>query len=312
MTVTPVFNRTVPDRTIPYLTRDQFRCTPNPIDTQNLIRGGTQADQDAELDRLILEASGWCDNCAEQPLTAQLTTESLRAPVQADPALGKVLRLHPRQRPVVSVNGVSYGSDPGYLSTLNDLSRVWPEDQSVIIPLQATLAGGWSGPLQFGTARVGSRVYVALTYVAGYPVSTLTQAAATTDATLTVDDATGFRPGQTVRVEQGGAPTGQGSTQASLVQAKAVVQSADTTANTVTLTKPVGLAFATGAAVTAMPEEVQQACVYVVTALLKQRGSGALVMRGGNSGTVSKGDEPGAEEFDIAEGILAMYRPVVP
>jgi hypothetical protein len=35
-------------------------------------------------------------------------------------------------------------------------------------------------------------------------------------------------------------------------------------------------------------------------------------MRGGNSATVGKGDEPGAEEFDIAEAILSMYRPVVP
>lgn len=312
MTVQPVFNRTVPDRTIPYLTRDQYRCTPNPVDTQNLIRGGTQADQDAELDRLIREASGWCDSAAEQPLTAQVTTESMRAAVQNDPAFGKCLRLHPRQHPIITVNGVSYGSDPAYMSTLNDLSSVWPENQSVIVPLQATLAAGWSGPLQFGGAKVGSRVFVALTYVAGYAVTTLSQAALVTDTVLHVVDATGFMPGQLIRVEQGGAPTGQGSAQASLAQARPVVQSADTTANTVTLTAPIGTAFTSGAAVTAMPEEVQQACVYVVTALLKQRGSGALVMRGGNAGTVSKEDEPGAEEFDIAEAILALYRPVVP
>jgi hypothetical protein len=229
-----------------------------------------------------------------------------------DPDRGRCLRLHPRQHPIVSVNGVSFGSDPAYLSTLTDLSSVWPENQSVIVPLQAVLSAGWSGPLQFGGARAGSRVYVALTYVAGYAVSTLSGAVLATETVLPVADATGFMPGQLVRVEQGGAPTGQGSTQAALVQAKAVVLSADTIANTVTLSAPVGLAFQSGAAVTAMPEEVQQACVYVVTGLLKQRGSGALVMRGGNSATVGKGDEPGAEEFDIAEAILSMYRPVVP
>jgi hypothetical protein len=312
VTVTPVFNRTVPDQTIPYLTRDQYRCTPNPVDTQNLIRGGSQADQDAELDRLILEASGWCDNAAEQPLTAQLSTEGLRAAVQLDSSFGRVLRLHPRQSPVMAVTGVSFGVDAGHLTTLNDLSSVWVEDQSVIVPLQATLAAGWSGPLQFGGARAGSRVFVSMSYVAGYAVAQLRTAALAGDAVLQVTDATGFVPGQRFRVEQGGEPTGQGSTQTSLVQATPVVLSADTVAGTVTLTAPIGSAFAAGAAVTAMPAEVQQACVYVVTALLKARGSGSLASRGGSSGTVKGGDEPGAEEFDIAEAILAMYRPVVP
>jgi hypothetical protein len=74
------------------------------------------------------------------------------------------------------------------------------------------------------------------------------------------------------------------------------------------------VAFNPGAAVTGLPDEVEQACVYATTALLKQSGNGALVMRSGSSGTASKdsGNEPGAEEFDIAESILALYRPVAP
>jgi hypothetical protein len=306
MSIAPAYNRTTPDITVPYLTRDQYRCAPHAMDTQALIREGNQADQDAELDRIIMQASGWCDDCAEQPLTAQVSTESLRARVGPD---GK-LRLHPRQRPVVAVTGVQFGVDASLLSTLSDLSGVWVENQSVEIPLQSALSGGFSGPLQFGSARPGSRVVVALSYVAGYPVTVLATDAAPTDTTISVKDATGIIPGRALRLQQGGAPTTLGPAQTSLVNGRVLVQSVVN--NTVTLVGTVGQAFTAGAAVTAMPDEVEQACIYVVTALLKQSGNGALVMRSGNAGTVSKDDEPGAEEFDIAEAILANYRPVAP
>lgn len=309
MTLQPVYNRTLPDRTIPYITRDQYRASPTAMDTQNLIRNGAQADQDSELDRIILQASGWCDNMAEQPLTAQTTTETMRAPVASD----GTLRLHPRQHPIMAVTGASFGPDPANLSALSSLAAVWVENQSVILPMQTTLASGWTGPLQFGTARPGSRVYVALSYVAGYAVSTLTSAVLAAATVLPVKDATGFVPGQQVRIQQGGAPTGTGSAQTALAQTTGVVSSADLIAKTVTLTAPVGLGFEVGAAVTTLPEEVEQAAVYATTALLKQRGSGALVMRGGNSATVKKdGSQPGAEEFETAEAILAFYRPAVP
>jgi hypothetical protein len=279
------------------------------MDTQSLIRGGTQDDQDAELDRIIRQASGWCDGCAEQPLTAQATTEPMRVAVSPD----RTMRLHPRQHPIVSVSGISFGPDAANLSTLADLSSVWVENQSVVAPMTSLLAGGWTGPLQFGTARPGSRVYVSLSYVAGYAVTVLGGALTGTETVVPVVDVTGFMPGQQVRVEQGGAPSGAGSGQTPLTSTTVVVVSVDPVASTVTVTKPVGKAFAAGAAFTAMPEEVEQACIYVVTALLKQRGSGALVMRGGNAATVKQdGSEPGAEEFDMAEAILALYRPVVP
>ena len=306
--VNPAINQTIPDRTIPYLTRDQYRCEPTSQDTTNLIRGGGQADQDAELDRLILKASGWCDNAAEQPLTAQVTTETMRARV----APGGILRLHPRQHPIVQVNGVTFGPDASSMSTLNDLSGVWVEDQSIEVPLQAAIgSGGFTGPLQFGTARPGSRVRVALTYVAGYPVSTLPGTASSGATTVTLADATGFIPGTQIRLTQGGSPSGQGSAQQSLTQAVAVVQSV--AGNTLTLAAPLTASFTAGAGVSALPEELEQACILVVTALLKQRGSGALVMSGGRA-TVKKDDGgwPGAEEFAEAEAILALYRPVAP
>jgi hypothetical protein len=305
----PVYNRQVPDRTMPYLTRDQYRCSPTAMDTQSLIRGGQQADQDAELDRIIRQASGWCDGCAEQPLTAQATTEPMRVPVSSD----RTMRLHPRQHPVVAVTGISFGPDPANLSALADLSSVWVENQSVIAPMTSLLAGGWTGPLQFGTARPGSRVFVSLSYVAGYGVTVLSGPLTGVETVIPVRDVTGFMPGQQVRVEQGGAPSGVGSGQTPLTSSTAVVASVDPVAGTVTVSKPIGSAYAAGAAFTAMPEEVEQACIYVVTGLLKQRGAGALVMKGGNAATVKRdGEEPGAEEFDSAEAILALYRPVVP
>lgn len=308
MTVQPAYNQTMPDRVINYITLDQYRCAPHAMDTQALIRGGTQQDQDAELLRIIGQASSWCDKAAEQPLTAQVSTENMRARIHPT----GVLRLHPRQHPVVAVTGIAFGPDAASMSSLNDLSRVWVENQSVEVPLQASLGGGYTGPLQFGTARPGSRVVVALSYVAGYAVTTLAAPTAATDTTLTVVDSTGVVPGTHLRVQQGGAPYGSGSNQAPLVNAAVTVLSV--AGNVVTLTGPVGVVFKAAAAVTAMPDEVEQACIYVVTALLKQSGNGALVMKTGSAGTVSKdsGNEPGAEEFEIAESILALYRPVAP
>jgi hypothetical protein len=308
MTIAPAYNQTMPDRVIPYLTIDQYRCAPHAMDTQALVRGGSQADQDAELRRIIGQASSWCDKCAEQPLTAQASNESMRARIHPT----GVLRLHPRQHPIVAVTGVSFGVDAASMSALNDLSRVWVENQSVEIPLQASLAGGFTGPLQFGTAQPGSRVVVSLSYVAGYPVTTLASSAAPTDTTITVSDPTGIVPGTHLRLAQGGGPSGVGSGQSTLSSAS--VTALSVAGNVVTLTGTVGVAFASKSAVTGMPDEVEQACVYATTALLKQSGNGALVMKSGNAGTVSKdaGNEPGAEEFEIAESILALYRPVAP
>lgn len=300
------YNRTTPDIVIPYITRDQYRCAPTAIDTQSLVRGGSQADQDAELDRIILAASAWCDNSAEQPLTAQTSTEGMRARVNDQGTLS----LHPRQNPVVAVTGVSFGVDGNLLSTLTDFSRVWVENQSVIVPLQSALTTGFTGPLQFGTARPGARVFVQLTYVAGWAVTTLTAPCLATDTSVTVKDVTGIIPGLQFRVQQGGAPSQLGPDQNSLLNALVVVSSV--VGSTVNLTGQVGAAFNTGAAFTCLPHEVEQAAIYATTAMLKQPGNGALMMRGGNAGTVSKDDEPGAEEFDIAEAILASYRPVAP
>jgi hypothetical protein len=156
-------------------------------------------------------------------------------------------------------------------------------------------------------------VYVALTYVAGYATTTLRTAAAANDVTLQVQDATGFMVGQQVRVTQGGAPTGNGQSQATLSTARPLVQSVDLLANTVTLTAQIGTPFAIGAGVSTMPDEVEEACVLATTGMLKSRGTGSLTMRGGNaSATVSKGmEDPGAEEFDQAEAILSLYRPVM-
>lgn len=295
---TPQWTSALPDRVIPYITRDQYRAAPTAIDTSNLISGGTQADQDAELDRLIRQASAWCDTVAQQPLTAQAATETLRTRVTKD---GK-LRLHPRQWPILGVTNVGYGVDAGGLTYLQDLSGVWIEPQSIIVPLASALSAGWSGALQFGVPAPWTRLLVSLSYVAGWPVTTLTVASAAATSTLTVRDSTGIIPGQQLRVQSGSAGS-------PLVQSVVVV--ASVAGNTVTLTGPLGVDAPTGAAVTALPDDVEQAAVWATTGLLKQRGTGALVMQAGQSGTVAKGD-PGAEEFDRASAVLAAYRPVAP
>jgi hypothetical protein len=300
-----VFNVTLPDRVIPWITRDQYRVEPTSVETSALIRGGSQADQDAALDRLILQASSWCDKAAEQPLTAQLTTEALRAEVTRE----GLLRLAPRQSPIVSVSGISWGNDPSNMTTLTDLSKVWVEDNTVEVPIGATLQGGWSGALQISTPRPHGRLYVTMTYVAGFPVTTLASGCSATDQTITVKDSTGVAPGVQLRLLQGGGPSGAGSGQSSPTQA--TVQVLSVLGNDLTLNGPVGAVFGADAAVTGMPAELDEACILLVTAFIKQGGSGALIMKPSSKGGAGEaGGHPGDEEIDRALAILEYYRPL--
>lgn len=300
-----VYNVTLPDRIIPWITRDQYRTAPTSVETSALIRGGDQAAQDAALDRLILQASSWCDRAAEQPLTTQVTTEAFRAQITRE----GFLRISPRQHPIVAVKGVSWGVDPSQMTTLTDLSKIWVEDQTVEIPVGASMQGGWSGALQISTPRPQSRVYVTLSYIAGFPVTTLANPTTAVDTTLTVKDSTGIAPGVQLRLLQGGAPTGTGSAQTSPLEV--AVQVLSVAGNVVTLNGPVGAIFASGAAVTGMPPELDEACILIVTALIKQGGTGALVMRSNATAGESHSGHPGDEEIDRAIAILEYYRPIV-
>ena len=61
-----------------YLTIAEYKNAPTAIDYNNLVTGGTSAQQDAELASVIQRASSWIDIYVNQPLIAQNFLEQCR------------------------------------------------------------------------------------------------------------------------------------------------------------------------------------------------------------------------------------------
>ena len=61
-----------------YLTIAEYKNAPTAIDYNNLVTGGTSAQQDAELASVIQRASSWIDIYVNQPLIAQNFQEQSR------------------------------------------------------------------------------------------------------------------------------------------------------------------------------------------------------------------------------------------
>ncbi|MEE1838208.1 hypothetical protein [Streptomyces sp. SP17KL33] len=174
----------------PYVTAAEFTAHPTFLDLDGLRSGVSSADaQTAELVNILLKASAWADGHCNQPLAAHQVQLRTQGRIDRD---GNLV-LFPADRPVLSVDAVSYGSTFTNMTTaLAPVARV-NRDQTILIPVgrSAALSGG--------------RVYVDLTYTAGW-VSTILAADAFEDASsLTVADPTGILPGASYRLWEPGA-----------------------------------------------------------------------------------------------------------
>ena len=105
----------------PYVTADEYRNSPSSLDIDNLVVGGNQQAQDAELRNVILRASSFLDEYLNQNLNASTQTETQRTRFQSN----GFLAIHPNQTPIIALEDLQYGSVPGQLTTLNDLSSTW-------------------------------------------------------------------------------------------------------------------------------------------------------------------------------------------
>jgi hypothetical protein len=246
----------------PYITVAEYKAAPTALQTSNLVVGGNEAAQDAELARVILRASSYMDEYLNQNLVATLTTETQR--VRMTPQ--GYIALHPNNNPIISLNSFQYGSDPNNLQTLTDPSTAWFENAQVLIPLsQLSTTYSSQGPLAFGGASPYTPIFAKYTYVAGF-VNTLTGTVSAAATSLTVTDATGIIPGAQYKIIDG---------------AKTETVTVNTTytygSTTVPLVNP--LAFAhTGAVFSNMPQVIKQACILITSAFLKVRGDSSMMM----------------------------------
>lgn len=248
----------------PYITVAEYKAAPTSQQTSNLVVGGNQEAQDAELARVILRASSFMDEYLNQSLVATQITETQR--VRMTPQ--GYISLHPNNNPIISLNSFQYGTDPNNLQTLTDPSTAWFENSQVIIPLsQLSTSYSSQGPLAFGgAASPYTQIYTKYTYVAGF-ANTIMGAANAAATSITVEDGTGFVAGQKYRIYDG-----------SKSETITIASTYTYGSTTIPLTSGLIYTHLAGAAIGNMPQTIKQACILITTAFLKVRGDSAMMM----------------------------------
>jgi len=175
----------------PYVTTAEFEAHPTYLDLDDLRSGIEDPDaQTAELQNVLLMASGWADRqCNVGQLAAHQLTLHTRGRCDAQ----GVLSVYPTDRPVLSVSQVSFGESFTSTTTVTNPSYRVDKDQTVYLSIGR------------GVARPGAWLYVDITYIAGWSSTTLAADATAGATSLKVADPTGILPGQTYRLWDPGA-----------------------------------------------------------------------------------------------------------
>lgn len=248
----------------PYLTVQEYKDAPTSIDYNNLVVGGNQAAQDAELANVILRASSYMNEYLNQSLVADSYTETQRVRVNGQ----GMIALHPNNSPIISLSSFEYGADPNNLIALPDCSTAWFEAQQLIIPL-SNLGLNYSsqGPLGFGFGySPRQQLFTQYTYVSGFVNTTIATATAAATS-LTVADGTGIIAGQQYRIYDG-----------SKSERITVASTYTNGSTTVPLTGALAYTHAAGVAIGNMPNAIKEACILITTAFLKVRGDNSMTM----------------------------------
>jgi hypothetical protein len=278
-----------------YITVEEYKAAPTALQTNNLVPGGLQAENDAELASLILKGSRQIDIWALQPLYATPSSQNDQGVRIRDGNL--VLRAH--QDRVKAVTSLAWGLQYTALTTLLN-PTCFIEENHVLVQLSA---GGtaWSGSLNINAPTSYSSAFATWSLVAGWATTRLTNACQATDTSIVVDNPNGI-----VGVGSGVAPTVLTLTDTDGAT-KATVIVASVTGNTVTLTSQVGTGFNAGAGV-AENEDIKQAAIAAVTHYIKERtGSGTVMSKSPTNAASETGDE-----FARAQAIAERFQRVTP
>jgi hypothetical protein len=253
----------------PYITLDTFKQAPTALDYTNLVVGGNQAAQDAELSNAILRASSWIDQYCEQVIGATVDTEQQRARINRE---GQLI-LHPKSYPIIALTSLKVGYNQQSLTAVPDCSVAWLEDQQIVFPYaNANLTWSNQGALSFAAGSTsGNRVYCNYSYVNGYAITTTASALTAGATSLTLVDATGLLPGSTFTLFDG-----------ELTERVTVASSYTFGSATVPLVSGLVNSHLAGISASALPAAIQEACILATASYLKVRGDSALVMGMGN------------------------------
>ena len=241
--------------TTPYITAAEYMASPTGVNISQLVPRGTAKQNEDALNQAIARASSFIDIHCRQVLAATVDTQSGRYRIQA----GGMMRIPVNFSPILAVNSVKVGFAPSSLNPFTDMSNLWIDRKVVQFPLQTMQMQGNYTPLY-----ADGRVFVILEYVNGWANTLTTAASAVGDTTVTVDSNLGIQPGVELTIYD---PNG--------TEVRTVVSVAG---NVVTLDSPLTFAHDAGYSISALPAAVKQAAVLLTSALIKTRGSEAIVM----------------------------------
>lgn len=275
----------------PYITPTEYTAAGTGVDVGQLVPGGTTAANQAALLRVIARASSWADNLCYQVLAATLDTQSGRYRIKADGSLA----IPVDNTPLIAVNSVSTGPTPATLTAMTDLSGLWLGKKVVTIPY----AGLSTGLRTYYPAASSGWMYAAVGYVNGWANTVLT--AASGAASLLVQSGLGIYPGMTLTVADG-------------ANTETVTVAGTYTPGSTTVPTAAALLFThpVGTAVSAFPESIKQAVISLTSALIKTRGSEAVVMMSmtAEPSKTTLSESGGIEDFEIASDLLTPFRRV--
>jgi len=280
-----------------YLTIAEYKNAPTAIDINNLVVGGTSAQQDAELASVIQRASSFIDIYVNQPLIAQNFTEQSRTRMTQE----GFLVISPDYNNVVALNSLAYGATPTNLVTVSStsLQNCWFEKSQIIYPLsQLGTTYSSQGPLSFGFPPASrSRIYAAYNYTAGYCNGLISSATAGASS-FTMIDPIGLTAGTVVTIYDGA------STEQVVVSPSYTYGS-----TTVNITSTLKYTHASGVAVGNMPQAVKQAAILITTDFLKVRGDNSLTM----AVTTRASSGPSVQsivgsDIELAKQLLSPFR----
>lgn len=278
----------------PYLTVAEYKQAPTAIDVDDLVGGGTSAINDQELLNVIGRASSWMDSYCGQVLGATKDTEASRGFISRS----GFLTVHPRYWPVLEVTALSYGPLPTLLASVS-VGDLWIEQQSVVFPIQG-FSQAFAGPIQFrGNYGTTQEQFISITYVNGYPNTTVSASVNASVTSLPVADVTGFLPGMRFTIYD-----------ADKTEICTVASSFTTAqgAGNVTLASGLLYSHAAGISVSDMPAAIKQAAIFVTSAILKARGNAALVMQSLTPGTIQTANPSAATDLEAAWDLLKPFR----
>lgn len=238
----------------PYITVEEFLAAPTALEIDDLIPGGTAAQQQQAIADQIARASSWIDIICRQVLAATLNIERDRYRIRRDGMVSVPLRY----KPVLEVTGIKFGRSPADMAELTDFSNVDVKRYSVDIPVFPAYHGNTVGPY-----AVGSRILVEVSYINGWCNALLASAVITGATTIPVDPAIGIYVGSGLRISDG--------SESEVVTVGAI-------AGNVLTVPPIQFDHAAGVSISNIPPAVKQACVLLTAVLIQTRGNDAIIL----------------------------------